>query len=69
MNLGDKYGLCEVLQIILSVCIWLGDLGVELWEKDQMRGEKLGGLGFQTSGWDFWDVTLCLHKCLLKVDP
>jgi hypothetical protein len=27
--LGDKYGLCEVLQIILSVCIWLGDLGVE----------------------------------------
>jgi hypothetical protein len=37
-ELGDKYGLCEVLQIILSACKWLGDLGVGLREKNKMKG-------------------------------
>jgi hypothetical protein len=43
-ELGDKYGLCEVLQIILSACKGLGDLGVGLREKNKTKG----GLGFQT---------------------
>jgi hypothetical protein len=37
MHLGDKYGLCEVLQIILSACKRLGNLGVELREKNKMK--------------------------------
>jgi hypothetical protein len=43
-ELGDKYGLCEVLQIILSACKGLGDLRVGLREKNKTKG----GLGFQT---------------------
>jgi hypothetical protein len=49
-ELGDKYGLCEVLQIILSGCKGLGDLGVGLREKNKTKGRIRGGLGFQT--WD-----------------
>ena len=37
-ELGDKYSLCEVLQIILSACKGLGDLGVGLREKNKTKG-------------------------------
>jgi hypothetical protein len=26
-----------------------------------MKGAEIRGLGFQTSGWDFWDVTNLPH--------
>jgi hypothetical protein len=48
-ELGDKYGLCEVLQIILSACKGLGDLGVGLREKNKTKG----GIRVSNLGWDF----------------
>jgi hypothetical protein len=59
-ELGDKYGLCEVLQIILSACKGLGDLGVGLRENNKTKG----GLGFQT-----WVGILgCYNGCAIVVD-
>jgi hypothetical protein len=35
---------------------------VEFREKKEIRGGGVRRLGFQTLGWDFWDVTNLPHK-------
>jgi hypothetical protein len=58
-ELGDKYGLCEVLQIILSACKGLGDLGVGLRENNKTKG----GIRVSNLGWDFGMLQWVCYCC------